>query len=233
VETAHGLPISFEGIVMKIVKPSVELISITPDAEKLIERAGRTCYKSEDKIIGGSAAKFIKMILERGHESVIEHASASFKIVSDRGVLNEVVRHRIASYSQTSTRYVNYSNGKFNKEISVIEPPGLSQCYDPRFHGCIRTDLSCCPWHSWSASVQRAEDSYMQMIDQGMSPQIARSVLPLCLASELIMTANMREWRHFIKLRTSKAAHPQMIEIATMIRDKLIEVAPSVFGDLA
>ena len=111
---------------MNIIQPSATLEWITPNAMQIIEKAGRVCYKSETKISNDSAESFIKNILKRGHESVIEHASASFRIITDRGITHEIVRHRIASFSQESTRYCNYSNAKFNNAISVIEPPELT-----------------------------------------------------------------------------------------------------------
>ena len=198
---------------MKIVKPDVSLLWITPDAYKNIEVAGRTCYKSEDKITDDSAVKFCGMIKQRGHESVVEHAVASFKIICDRGVSHEIVRHRIASYSQESTRYCNYSKDKFGKEITVIEPPDMT-------YGQVQ---------AWKESVLAAERLYFSMIEQGASPQIARSVLPNCLKTELVMTANFREWLHFIELRTSPAAHPQIRPIAEMIRQMLYQFCPTIF----
>lgn len=196
---------------MKIVKPSVELLWITPEPLKNIEVAGRTCYKSEDKITSDSATKFCEMIKQRGHESVVEHAVASFKIICDRGVSHEIVRHRIASYSQESTRYCNYSKDKFGGEISVIVPPGMEEDID------------------WTVAVSTAEFRYIELINKGVSPQIARSVLPNCLKTELVMTANFREWMHFIKLRTSPAAHPQIRPIAEDIRLVLSAFCPTIF----
>lgn len=200
---------------MKIVPHSVELLWITPDPYKHIEMSGRVCYKSEDKITADSAVKFCAMIKQRGHESVVEHAVASFKIVCDRGVSHEIVRHRLASYSQESTRYCNYSKDKFGNEIQVIEPP-------------IKTPQA---YAAWSLSVQVAEKNYNAMIEAGESPQIARSVLPNCLKTELVMTANFREWMHFINLRTSPAAHPQIRPIAEEIRLKLADYCPTIFID--
>ena len=200
---------------MKIVPHSVELLWITPDPYKHIEMSGRVCYKSEDKITKDSAVKFCSMIKQRGHESVVEHAVASFKIICDRGVSHEIVRHRIASYSQESTRYCNYSKDKFGNEISVIEPPGLT--------GEARED--------WVQAMKWAEDSYVSMLAEGCSPQIARSVLPTCLKTEIVMTANFREWMHFINLRTSPAAHPQIRPIAEEIRLKLADYCPTIFVD--
>ena len=195
---------------MKIVRPFVELGQFTPNACELIEAAGRTCYKSEPK---GDAGAFVRMLIRRGHESVIEHASATFRIVCDRGVSHEIVRHRLASYSQESTRYNNYAHAG---ELEFIQPPGLAAVAH----------------HAWTLACAACEQSYLEMIGVGCSPQIARSVLPNCLKTELVMTANFREWRHFIRLRCAPAAHPQMREIAGMIRDMLIANWPTVFVDL-
>lgn len=201
---------------MKVVKQEVFLEHITPDAAQFIERAGRTCYKSEDRITSDSAAKFIRMLLERGHESVIEHAYASFRVICDRGVSHEFVRHRLFSYSQESTRYCNYSKAKYGNEITVIEPPGLTAIQRIK----------------WTDSVKAAEYSYMCMLEDGCKPEIARSVLPNCLKTELVATANFREWRHFLRMRTSPKAHPQMREVAQAIGIILCRESPEVFGDM-
>jgi thymidylate synthase (FAD) len=193
----------------------VNLVWATPDAEKMIERIGRVCYKSEDRITESSAGGFVRMLIQRGHEAMIEHASASFHIVCDRGVSHEIVRHRIASYAQESTRYCNYSKDKFGSEITVIEPPGLDD------HGR----------EAWKLSMSIVEKSYSVLIELGQKPEIARSVLPMCLKTEIVMTANLREWRHFLKLRTAPTAHPQMREVAGMIRERLVQIAPNVFHD--
>lgn len=200
---------------MKIVNQSVALVYMTPDAAQLIEEAGRTCYKSEDKITEDSAAKFIRMIMERGHESVIEHPTASFRVVCDRGVSHEFVRHRLCSYSQESTRYCNYSKEKFGNEITVIEPPGLTPGQRPL----------------WIEVMMRSEANYMRLIEAKCKPEIARSVLPTCLKTELVASANLREWRHFLKMRTSPKAHPQMREVAIAIGRILLEQCPPVFED--
>ena len=222
---------------MKIVKPQVSLEWITPTPLQAIERAGRVCYKSEDKITDDSAEIFCRMIYKRGHESVIEHAVASLRIVCDRGVSHEIVRHRIASYSQESTRYCNYSKDKFGNEINVIMPPDIGYCSDPECgSACPRLGPICeqCQLTDiWFMGVEAAESTYKQLTQRGISPQIARSVLPNCLKTELVMTANFREWRHFLTLRTDKAAHPQMREIAFMVKAILAEKCPFVFGDEA
>jgi thymidylate synthase (FAD) len=200
---------------MKIVPQAAELLWITPNAEQMIELGGRVCYKSEDKITEESAPKFIEMVCKRNHESVLEHASASFRVICDRGVSHEIVRHRLCSFSQESTRYCSYSKDKFDAQITVICPPGLDD-FD---------------FLSWEASVLNAEDSYMKMISRGVTPQIARSVLPTCLKTEIVWTANFREWKHILKLRTDPAAHPQMREVAFLIQDILVKECPSVFKE--
>jgi thymidylate synthase (FAD) len=216
---------------MKIVLPSVKFVAITCSLEgigegqtvadlttaELLEQIGRTCYKSEDKVTPGSAEKFLVHLLSQDppHESVIEHAYASFRIVCDRGVSHELVRHRIASYSQESTRYCNYGKNKFGNEISVMQPPGLEG-----------TNLA-----TWRTAAEHAERSYLSLIDSGVQPQIARSVLPTCLKTEIVATLNFRSWRNFLEQRLSPRAHPQMREVAEMIRDKLVQECPPCFRE--
>lgn len=201
---------------MKIVKQKVELLWITNNAEQQIEKAGRVCYKSEERIDSLSAAAFILKLLRMEHDAMLEHASASFKIITDRGISHEIVRHRIASYAQESTRYCNYGNKKFGKQITVIKPLDLTE----------KQELD------WTLACTFAEKKYFGMLTDQATPQIARSVLPTCLKTEIVMTANFREWRHFIKLRSSQAAHPQIKMIADLIWGNLMAYAPSVFADL-
>lgn len=205
---------------MRIIEPSVEIL--TPiDGEailKMLEAVGRTCYKSEDKIQEGSAEKFISNIVKRGHEAVIEHYNITVKFICDRGVTHEIVRHRLASYCQESTRYCNYANDKFNGEITVIKPMFLE----------VGTD----GWELWHDACAMAEKFYFDLLDFGCSPQEARAVLPNSLKTELVMTANIREFRHFFKLRCSKAAHPQMREVALMLLKEFKERIPVLFDDI-
>lgn len=201
---------------MKIVEPSVELLWITENPERAIEVAGRTCYKSEDKITEDSSGEFVKRMVKSGHHAMIEHACASFRIVTDRGITHEIVRHRLASYAQESTRYCNYGKDKFGNECSFIRPPGLT---------LLGADI-------WEDACRYVEQQYFNMLDAGTSPQIARSVLPNSLKTEIVMTANLREWRHFISLRASKAAHPQIRPIAIDIHKELMKHAPNVFKDI-
>ena len=200
---------------MRIAKPEATLEWVTPDALGVIERAGRVCYKSEGKIAPGSAEDFVRRLLKRGHEAVIEHASASFRIVTDRGITHEIVRHRLASYCQESTRYCNYSQDRFANEIAVIEPPEMT----PEQRA------------AWLAGCEAAEKQYFAMLAAGAAPQIARAVLPTCLRTEIVMTANLREWRHFLRLRLGEGAHPQIKEIARLIAARLHEAVPVLFAE--
>ena len=210
---------------MKIIEPSVELIN-APEYKTLlttIEAAGRTCYKSEDKITEGSAEKFVAGIIKRGHEAVLEHCSFTVKFICDRGVSHEIVRHRMASYCQESTRYCNYGKGKFGEEITVIKP-----CFWDENTLGEKVKMDC-----WRIAMRDAEDAYFALLDEGCSPQEARSVLPNSLKTEVVMTANIREWRHFLKLRCSPAAHPQMRQVSDLILKKFSEEYPLFFRDLA
>jgi thymidylate synthase (FAD) len=204
---------------MRILTHSATLVAHTPDPEKLIEQAGRLCYKSEDRITEDSHVAFIRMLLDpkKAHESVLEHATASFIIGTDRGISHEIVRHRLASYSQTSTRYVNYSKDKFGNEIAVVKPVDLVE----------KTPA----YYAWREGCKLAEGAYMLMLDHGAKPQVARSVLPTCTYTEIAMTANFREWRHFLKMRLSPGAHPDIRVVAGLIRDELLKIAPTVFAE--
>lgn len=205
---------------MRIIEPTVELVDDF-DAVAImrkLERAGRVCYKSEGNIKDGSAEKFIRGIIKRGHESVIEHASVSFKIICDRGVTHELVRHRIASYSQESSRYCDYSAGKFGGELTFIKP-----CF-------WREDED--NYRLWLSTMAQLEKNYLALRAGGARPEEARSILPNSLKTEIFVTMNLREWRHFLKLRTAAAAHPQMREVALKIYKILAEKLPAVFDDL-
>ena len=212
---------------MKIITAGVELIN-APSYEAMlntIERAGRVCYKSEDKITENSAEGFIRGILRRGHESVIEHEKITVLVTCDRGVTHEIVRHRIASFSQESTRYCNYTAGKFGGQISFIDPT-------TGFGWDLDTERGQNLWKVWNKAMDAAEWSYRQMLKYGATPQEARTVLPNSTKAELAMTANLREWRHFLRLRNSPAAHPQMVEVARLIQKMFVEQYPVFFEDL-
>lgn len=181
-----------------------------------LERYARVCYKSEARIGAGTAAPFLKMLLERGHESVVEHEKITVLIIADRGVSHEIVRHRIGSYSQESTRYCNYSKDTFGNEITVIEPFF--------FNGSEAYNI-------WKKACQFAEKSYLELLKYS-SPQEARSVLPSSLKTELVVTYNLREWRHFFRLRCSGAAHPQMRQIAIPLLLHFRMMMPVLFEDI-
>ena len=205
---------------MRIIEPSFEFMEEVDGKAilKRIERAGRVCYKSEDRISGESAQKFIASIISNGHESVLEHEKITVKITCDRGVSHEIVRHRIASYSQESTRYCNYAKDKFGNEITVIKP-----CF---------WDEDSSEYMTWKEAMVDMEKAYFKLIEMGASPQEARSVLPNSLKTEIVVTMNIREWRHFFKLRTSERAHPQMREVATKVLDGMRRNLPVVFEDI-
>lgn len=205
---------------MKIIEPSVELIN-PPHYEvalNTIEIAGRTCYQSEDKMTADSAEGFIRRIIQRGHESVLEHVSVTARVICDRGVSHEIVRHRIGAYSQESTRYCNYSGDKFGNEITVVQP----------YYWGTASDMS----RVWKSICTASEREYVELLRMGASPQEARSVLPNSLKTSLIVTYDLREWRHFLRLRCAPAAHPQMQQVANMARDQLRAWGPVFFEDL-
>lgn len=193
---------------MRIGKQKVELLypqSYEELTEK-IEIAGRVCYQSEPKGYPENE-KFIRMIIKRGHESVLEHGSLTFKVRTNRAIANEIVRHRLASYSQESTRYVKYDDIEF---IS-----------GDRFEGSFAEDM-----------MTRIEEAYIFLIGQEFKPEEARDILPNCTATTLVMTMNFRELRHFLKLRLDRAAHPQIRELAGMILEILKEKYPVFVEDI-
>lgn len=208
---------------MKIIKPYVEpTVPLAPaeDLYRIVEAGGRTCYLSE-AVEGDTPAKFIQRAIKRGHESILEHATVSLRFICDRGVSHELVRHRLASYSQESTRYCNYSKGKFGEEITVIKP-----CF---------WDESDFEYVEWANLCSKAEDAYIDLLRRGATPQEARSVLPNSLKTEIVVTMNIRNWRHFFQMRYFEVAgtpHPQMVEVAKMAFDLLCSHYPAFFEDL-
>jgi thymidylate synthase (FAD) len=209
---------------MKIIEPTH--IFETPIAGEqgrtmlgLIERAARTCYKSEGKITTDGAGEFVRKIAQvKKHVSVIEHASVTIRFICDRGVTHEIVRHRIAAYSQESTRYCNYAKEQFGREITVVRPP-FWENGDGRFE-------------FWKEACKAAEVSYFGMLDLGATPQEARSVLPNSLKTEIVMTTNLREWRHVLQLRCSQAAHPQMQQLMKPVLAEFKKHLPELFDDI-
>jgi thymidylate synthase (FAD) len=203
-------------MIIQVIKPSVEVIKELDGLSilKKIEQSGRVCYKSEEKITDVSHDRFIRNILARKHEAVLEHSSITIKFICDRGVTHEIVRHRIASFCQESTRYCNYGD-----KIQFIKP-----C----FFG--ENDFK---YHVWQNTVRSCAESYEKLLKEGATPQEARAVLPNSLKTEIFMTANLREWRHFFTLRCSIAAHPQMREVALMALKEMNQYIPIIFEDLA
>jgi thymidylate synthase (FAD) len=205
---------------MRIVLPGHEILFM-PEAEEIlrrIEHAGRTCYKSEDRITPESAAGFVRKIVASGHHSVIEHVCITVKFICDRGVSHELVRHRLASFSQESTRYANYGRESFGREITVIRP--------------FFWEEGSKAYALWLDAMRHAEQSYLKLLADGARPEEARSVLPNSLKTEIIMTCNIREWRQVLDLRCSRASHGQMREIMHPLLQDFFERVPVLFEDL-
>ena len=213
---------------MKTIKPHVkDVIFFEPDngdsPEELIERIGRTCYQSEDRISQGTANTFVKMLMNRGHYAMLEFGYAVVVIVADRGFTHELVRHRIASFAQESTRWCNYTKGKFGEEITVIEQPGM-------FPFTTRTGMEIVD--TWTEAMDFAEHSYFRLIKLGVPSQVARSVLPIGLKAEIVIGTNLREWKYILKLRSGKDVHPIMRWIMVELSDYFKRFCPVMFGDI-
>lgn len=200
---------------MKQIRASFEIVDFPSDILPIIERVARTCYKSEDKISPGSAEKIVKMLLDKEHEAMLEFKHITVKLIVDRGVTHEQVRHRLASYAQESTRYANYSKEKFGREIT---------CITPVFWMDKAEFLKV-----WIDAMIAAEGFYMKLLDMGARPEEARSVLPQSLKAELNVCANLREWKHIFRLRTSKRAHPQMREVMIPLLEYFHSLVPLIF----
>jgi thymidylate synthase (FAD) len=198
---------------------------------KLIEAAGRVCYKSEERTTDTSFVDFLEQIVRRGHESVLEHSMLTVRFICDRGVSHELVRHRLASFSQESTRYCNYGSTD-EDNITVIQPSFLPPFVKYEDVSFAEKEQVYTKKQHWYNAVNAAELCYKQLLLHGCSPQVARCVLPTCLKTEVVMTANLREWRHILKLRTSKAAHPQMRELMCPLLDDLKASIPVIFDDI-
>lgn len=205
---------------METVNPKVEILDNIDELTvlKKIEASGRVCYKSENLTTDDSCYKFVEKIIERGHEAVLEHVNITCKFICDRGVMAELTRHRIASFCVESSRYCNYSKDKFSNNISVVRPQSIKP-------GTEEEQL-------WKKSCEFSEKTYMQMLKVGVSPEIARSVLPTCLKTEIVMTANLRQWRNVLKLRTSNAAHPDMRFVMNGLLCTFKSKLPTIFQDI-
>lgn len=213
---------------MKIIQAGYEIIrpDMSSDAGcaaiyRLIESAGRTCYKTENSANVEGTERFIRTLIQKHHEAMLEHASITVKFTVDRAVANEIVRHRLCSFAQESTRYCNYGTKRFGSEITVIEPMYL--------------DKSSAAYEMWMKSCIVAEDTYFKLLDFGCAPEEARAVLPLSTKTEIVVTANIREWRHILSLRaagTTGRPHPQMVEVMRPLLDELKAYLPALFGDI-
>lgn len=199
---------------MEIVKQRVEVWDVTENAVELIERAGRKCYKSEHLMTAASSNEFVRKLIRRGHLSVLEHAKATLLFVTNRGVTHELVRHRIASYSQESTRYVNYKN-----KMTFIEPVWWEASSD-----AAKT--------IFLESCKNDESTYIKLLNCGWRPEEAREVLPNALKTEIVVTYNMSMWRHVFRVRTAKVVHPQTRNLMLAALEKMREKLPVIFEDL-
>ena len=209
---------------MKIIKASAEIMTPQDELDRIlnkIELAARTCYKSEGNMDKDSSIRIVKNLIANKHEAMLEHAYITVKFICDRGISHELVRHRIASFAQESTRYCNYSKDKFGNEITVIEPAFW--------------DKNMGKYWIWENSCEEAERNYFSLLEIGATPQEARSVLPNSLKTEVVVTMNIREWRHFFNLRASGKTgkpHPQMLELTIPLLNELKNRVPVVFDDI-
>ena len=221
---------------MKKLNESYEILTKISEGAKeelqMIEKIGRVCYKSEDLIMedGESAKKFVAMLIKNGHEAMLEHSNLSVKFIVDRGISHELVRHRIASFAQESTRYCNYAKDKFGSECNFIDiTPGIK--LDNKMKSMETSEIALV-LEEWEKAMEDAERHYMKILELGATPQIARSVLPNSTKTEITVSANYREWRNFFKLRIPKTAHPQMREVTIPLLKELKEKIPVIFDDI-
>ena len=219
---------------MNIIKARYEIM----DKDKLnekeilqrIETIGRTCYKSEDKITEDSSEKFVRNLILRGHEAVLEFVDITVKFYCDRGLSHEIVRHRLANFAQESTRYCNYAADKFGNEVSFIDiRRGIE--LDSKTKNLNEFTITAII-SEWLEACHDAEKHYFAMLELGASPQIARSSLNNSVKTEINVKMNLREWRHFFKLRCDVAAHPQMRELTIPLLQDMREICPVVFEDI-
>lgn len=203
---------------MILVQPKIEVENYNPiQIMKNIERACRTCYRSEDLITEESYKKLLKNCINRGHESVLEHEKITVRMVCDVGVYKDLTRHRFGSFSIESTRYCNYSKDKFSNEIKFIEP-------------VFFWDLE--KMKIWMDTMYEIEKQYMKMAAAGCTPDEMRMILPHSTAAEVTMTANIREWRHILDLRTKKMTHPAIRQLLIPLLLKFKEDMPELFNSI-
>ena len=190
---------------VKIAAPKVEVLTpLDGDAIlKHLELCARNCYKNEDKITADSARQMVRKLLELGHEAMIEHYNLTVKLTCDMGVYKDLTRHRHVSYAIESTRYCNYSKGKFGNELTVMKPCHIKE--------------GTPEYQIWLSTMETIEKNYNAMAELGCKPDQLRMLLPHSIKADVIMTANLREWRHIFKLRCAPAAHPTVQEVMKML----------------
>ena len=215
---------------MKLLDAKYEILTDI-DSDKIMMNLGTyagVCYKGINSNPNIETAKrVISNCIKDGHESVIEHEKITVRFFVDRGITHELVRHRLASFTQESTRYCNYSNDKFGNDVTFIDIHDV-------VHNCLSYDseATIAILNEWYNACRDSEKHYFRMLQLGASPQIARSVLNNSTAATIIVTANLREWRTILKLRTASNAHPQMIEIMHPLLQELKTKLPVIFGDI-
>jgi len=214
---------------MKIIDPSYEILTPIDGKEILqtVEKIARTCYKSEDKISEGTAEKMIGNLIKNGHEAMIEFFDITVKFIHNRGFSHEMVRHRLCSFAQESTRYCNYSADKFRNEITVIRPYWFADLQTQTDQPERRYSSEY--WHNCMVVI---EETYFSLLRSGHPAQAARGVLPNDLKTEINVKANLREWRAIFKLRCAPAAHPDMRRVMIPLLSELKTKVPVVFDDL-
>lgn len=221
---------------MKLIKPSVEILDeLHGDTIlKILERVARTCYKSEDKITEdtSSAKKLLKVLLTKQHASILEFIDIRVKFTCSRACANEIVRHRLGSYAQESTRYCNYTKDKFGNELTFIQPYYLNEAELAQYGPYHLVSRNKSPESIFICSLNNAEKDYLTLIESGWKAQEARDILPLCLKTELNVKYNLREWRHFFELRCDSAAHPEIRNLAKTVLKEFHNKIPLIFDDL-
>lgn len=204
---------------MKLIKPTVEILDSIDEKEVIskIAKVARTCYKSEDLSTNDKDKQLVTNLIKSKHDAMLEFFDITVKFTTDRGVSHELVRHRVASYAQESTRYCNYSKDKFGNELTFIIPSWVEDPYKE---------------DAWIMAMKYAENHYFRLINNGWTAQQARMVLPMSIKTEINMKANLREWRHFFELRCSKAAHPDMRYLALNLLKQMYIKLPTIFSDI-
>lgn len=233
----------------QILKPDLDNPDTEADVYHDIEESGRTCYQSAAAMTNETGEKFVRRMVKDGHEAMLEHASMKVRFIVDRGISHELVRHRLCSFAMESTRWCNYSKYKFGHEITVIEPCFFDDILNGRkgaimdyLDGILKFDDIPGDFTDkerafglWYRACENAETAYFDLLDAGLTPQEARSVLPHSLKTEIIMTANMREWRQIFKLRAAGEygkPHPQMLEVMVPLLNECKLKLPALFEDI-